>query len=129
MVLDGIFEMFEFLKKLFKSKPAEDNGLFSERHKFIEDQQILSTPWAMFEVVGFEDDGQIKVEFNWNQAFISHITKLGFVAENEEDAVQLFFFTSQMRPSSLVGDAENEMDLPINDDLPLLSDNSNRLVR
>lgn len=121
--------MFQFLKNLFKPKAAEDNGLFDERHKFIEDQQILSTPWAMFEVVGFENDGQIKVEFNWNDAFISHITKLGFVAENEEDAVQLFFFTSQMRPSSLVNDSENEMDLPINDDLPLLSDNSNRLMR
>jgi len=121
--------MFQFLKNLFKPKAAEDNGLFNERHKFIEDQQILSTPWAMFEVVGFENDGQIKVEFNWNDAFISHITKLGFVAENEEDAVQLFFFTSQMRPSSLVNDPENEMDLPINDDLPLLSDNSNRLMR
>jgi len=130
MVLDGVFEMFEFLKNLFKPKIDENNGLFSERHKFIEDQQALSTPWAMFEVVGFEDDGRIKVEFNWNQAFIEHLDTLGFTAESEEDTVQLFFYTSQMRPTN-IGQAveDDEDDLPVNEDLPMLSDPNNRVMR
>ena len=58
--------MFGWLKKKASDETPTDHGLMSERHKFIEDQQALSIPWAMFEIVGFEDDGRIKVEFNWN---------------------------------------------------------------
>ena len=103
---------------------ADEFGLMSERHKFIEDQQALSIPWAMFEIVGFEDDGRIKVEFNWNSAFIKHLDTLGFTAETEEDTVQLFFYTSQMKPTTLSSVFEDEQDdLPVNEDLPTLSEN------
>jgi hypothetical protein len=64
-------------------------------------------PWAAFEIKGFEDDGRIKVEFNWNDKFIETIHGLGFIAETEEDSVQLFFYASSMRPTELDGvDAE-----------------------
>lgn len=64
-------------------------------------------PWASFEISGFEDDGRVKVNFNWNRAFIKHIHELGFHAETEDDSVQLFFYTSQMRPTSLDGMEEH----------------------
>jgi hypothetical protein len=58
-------------------------------------------PWASFEVTGFDDSGKIKVEFDWNDAFIKKINMLGFQAETEEDTVQLFFYASSMRPTEL----------------------------
>lgn len=60
----------------------------------------ISEPRASFTVVGFEE-GRIKVEFDWNDAFIKTINALGFVAETEEDTVQLFFYASSMRPTEL----------------------------
>lgn len=60
-------------------------------------------PWASFEVTGFEDDGRIKVQTNWNDAFIEKIYDLGFKAETEEDSVQLFFYTAQARPTEFDG--------------------------
>jgi len=96
--------MFNFIKKIFSS--SED--------LYIKHKQKLNTPWAMFEVVGFESDGKIKVQFNWNAAFIKKLDLLGFTAETEEDTVQLFFYTSQMKPTSLGGEDEQVQptDLP-----------------
>lgn len=64
-------------------------------------------PWASFEVNGFEDDGRIKVTTNWNKAFIAKIRELGFVAETEDDSVQLFFYTAQARPTFFDGEEED----------------------
>lgn len=76
----------------------------------------------MFEVIGFEDDGRIKVEFNWNDPFIKHLNSMGFQAETEEDTVQLFFYASQMRPTELSGG-----DDPVQSDShPTLSGQMNR---
>lgn len=67
--------------------------------------QRSNEPRGSFVVTGFENDGRVKIEFNWNDAFIKKIKSLGFEAETDEDSVQLFFFASQMRPQSLaVGD-------------------------
>ena len=66
-----------------------------------------TTPWASFEIMGFEDDGRIKVNMSWNKAFIEHIYKLGFQAETEDDSVQLFFYTAQARPTQLSGIEED----------------------
>lgn len=65
-----------------------------------------ATPWATFEVAGFEEDGRIKVQFNWNRAFIDKARQLGFQAETEDDVVQLFFYASTMRPTELSGGDE-----------------------
>lgn len=118
--------MVNWLKRLFGHKePVVE--VFAERHKFIEEQQALGTPWAMFEVVGFGKDGQIKVEFNWNDAFIHKLDELGFTAETEEDTVQLFFYASQMKPTHLAVAGGDET--VQSEDLPQLSDNTNRVVR
>lgn len=119
-------DMFELIKKWF-SRPVPEPEVFAERHKFIEEQQALSTPWAMFEIVGFAPDGQIKVEFNWNDAFIEKLDELGFTAETQEDTVQLFFYASQMKPTHLMVAGGDET--VQSEDLPQLSDNTNRVVR
>ena len=64
----------------------------------------LAEPRASFEVIGFEEGGRVKVNFNWNSAFIKKIKELGFDAETDEDRVQLFFFASSMRPTTLSSD-------------------------
>ena len=125
--------MVSFFKRLFGGKPVEQAAVepttevFAERHAYIAEQEALSTPWAMFEVTGFEGDGQVKVEFNWNKAFIEAVDRLGFTAETEEDTVQLFFYASQMKPMSLelAGGDESVQ----SEDLPQLSENSNRVAR
>lgn len=124
--------MVNWFKRLFgkaevSTKEFSAPEIFAERHKFIEEQQVLSTPWAMFEIVGFQDDGQVKVEFNWNDAFIRKLDQLGFTAETEEDTVQLFFYASQMKPTSLMEAGGDES--VQSEDLPQLSENSNRVAR
>lgn len=88
--------MVNWLKRLFGGGKATTK---TEREAYIAEQEALEDPWATFEVRGFEDDGRIKVEFNWNSAFIQKIKELGFQAETEEDSVQLFFYASQMKPT------------------------------
>jgi hypothetical protein len=86
--------MVKFFKNLFnKNKLNRDQYTIS--------QELKTEPWACFEIVGFEKDGRIKVMFNWNKAFIEKINTLGFQAETEEDSVQLFFYTSQMKPTEM----------------------------
>lgn len=86
--------------------------------------QTVPGPWAIFEITGLEKDGRVKVEFNWNPSFIKMINALGFQAETDEDSVQLFFYTSQMRPISLGGDETVQ-----SADLPSLSQPANRIVK
>lgn len=88
--------MVSWIKKLFGSKKTE-------RDAYISEQEAIETPWAVFEIMGFAEDGRIKVSFNWNPAFITKIHALGFQAETEEDSVQLFFYASQMKPTELAG--------------------------
>ncbi len=99
--------------------------LFGKSLQSTVDERLNSdTPWAMFEIVGFSEDGKIKVEFNWNPAFIAKLDELGFTAETEQDTVQLFFYASQMKPTSLEGGDPTVQDV----NLPLLSPNANRMV-
>jgi hypothetical protein len=85
-------------------KMAQAASLLTVRDQFVASQEDVETPWAMFEIRDFPVDGQIKVEFNWNDAFIKRINELGFQAETEQDSVQLFFYTAGMRPTELTDD-------------------------
>jgi hypothetical protein len=100
--------MVSWFKRLFGRGVEEvDDGVVLDeaRDAFIDAQEDSPEPWAMFEISGFEDDGRLKVGFSRNQPFIDKIRELGYVAETEDDSVQLFFYTSQMRPTQLsVGD-------------------------
>lgn len=88
------------LRRLFK----RERSLTDLRAQYITAQEASDEPWASFDVIGFEENGRIKVRFHWNDAFIVKLNELGFQAETEEESVQLFFYASQMRPTSLGGD-------------------------
>lgn len=79
---------------------------------YLATKEASTEPWASFEIAGFEVDGRIKVKFNWNAEFIKRIKAIGFEAETDEDTVQLFFYTSSMRPTNLAADAEDDMVQP-----------------
>lgn len=77
---------------------------------------------ASFTVTGFEDE-RIRVEFDWNDAFIKKVNELGFAAETEEDTVQLFFYASSMRPTAISDDVEDLLAPEVQ-----LAKDTNRLV-
>lgn len=104
----------------FKSKAPSEKA----RIAFLEAQEADPKPWAIFEVDGFEADGRIKVVFNWNDAFIKAIQEMGFHAETPEDSVQLFFYTSQMKPTELTAGDEAVQ----SDQHPGMSANVNRMI-
>lgn len=76
--------------------------------KLADQKEAADVPWACFEISDFEADGRIKVKFNWNPQFIAKIKQLGFQAETDEDTVQLFFYTSSMRPTQLANDPQDD---------------------
>lgn len=101
MVMRSFKEIF---KESFRTFFLFDNpNKKTDRQSYIAEQEVSLEPWATFEIIGFGADNRIKVEFNWNQPFISKIKELGFQAETDEDCVQLFFYTSQMKPTELTG--------------------------
>lgn len=65
-------------------------------------------PWAIFEVMGFDENG-VKINFNWNPKFIAEIHKMGFVAEDDQESVQQFFALMKMLPASYLDDPENNI--------------------
>lgn len=88
------------LVKIFKRRDAKS--------LYAKEREASTSPWAAFEINGFEEDGRIKVDFSWNNSFIKKIKDMGFQAETDEDCVQLFFFTSSMRPVNLAEDPSDD---------------------
>jgi hypothetical protein len=83
------------------------------------------TPWAVLEIQDIEDGGRVKIGFDFNQAFIEHVKKMGFQAETDEETVQLFFMASALRPITLAGGDEAVQP----DAHPQLSSNQNTIVK
>jgi hypothetical protein len=95
-LLKRIYSYFSFFKKT-------DHAALARAER-----EASAQPWASFEITDFEEGGRVAVSFNWNQAFYDHIKALGFEAETQEDSVQLFFFTSMMRPTSMASDPNDD---------------------
>lgn len=66
----------------------------------------IDEPRASFTITDFADD-RIRVEFDWNRAFIDKVHELGFVGETEEDTVQMFFYASSMRPTGIPSETQD----------------------
>lgn len=99
--------MFNLIKKLFHNKAdVDDLGTVGEEtfnqqeDEYISPFADIAEPRAAFTIVGIEE-GRIKVQFDWNKPFINTINKMGFIAETEEESVQLFFYASAMRPMNI----------------------------
>lgn len=99
---------FEYHNKKYKKLDDEFVKLTSDtessdvlRGMYDKARGLEDEPWAMFEIQGFNDDGQIKVHFNWNKSFIDSIRQMGYNEETEEEMVQMFFFVTKMAPTGL----------------------------
>lgn len=78
------------------------------REKYDEIMDADIAPWSIFEVLGFDDQG-VKVNFNWNRAFIMEINKMGFVGDTDEECVEKFFALMKMLPTGFFDSPENNV--------------------
>ena len=61
-------------------------------------------PWAMFETSGIDDQGRIKIETFWNDAFIENARKFNLPGTTPEEVVTMFFVGAQIKPYHLPED-------------------------
>jgi hypothetical protein len=64
---------------------------------------------------GITDDGRIKMEMDWNTAFIKHLAANGIEAETEEEAVQKYL--SLLTSNALEHEGVSEEDAELRDQL------------
>ena len=61
---------------------------------------------------GIMEDGRIKMELDWNPAFIRHLAENGIQAETEEEAVQLYLqLISHQAPDDIVSSMLSREDI------------------
>ena len=53
-------------------------------------KRVSKSPWLEIISEGIEPDGRVRLEFDWNTAFIEHIREHGFVGHNEEECVKMY---------------------------------------
>ncbi len=53
--------------------------------------------------LGIETDGRVKVELDWNQAFINHLKKHGITGETESEAIEAYLSMLSSRAADEVG--------------------------
>jgi hypothetical protein len=74
---------------------------------FVERENIeIEDPRLDVKHSGITEDGRIKMELDWNPAFIRHLADNGIIAETEDEAVQLYL---QMLTHSAASDVTTDM--------------------
>jgi hypothetical protein len=60
--------------------------------KLFSDRENIELEEPKLDVVhsGIDDDGRIKMQLDWNPAFIRHLAENGIQAESEEEAIQMY---------------------------------------
>lgn len=95
MYLDGVFEMFDFIKKLFKKKPTAKS------------MKNSSEPWVNV-VAAHVDSANPKqgyFELEWNPAFVIFLRENGYTGYSPEEIVDKWF-TELCRNVGMDGMAE-----------------------
>lgn len=95
MYLDGIFEMFDIIKKLFKRKPT------------VKSMRNNPEPWVNVVQAHLSPDNpkQGYFELEWNPAFVLFLQRGGYQGATPEDIVDQWF-TDMCRNVSMDSDAE-----------------------
>lgn len=95
MYLDGVFEMFDFIKKIFKKKPTAKS------------MKNSSEPWVNV-VAAHVDPANPKqgyFELEWNPAFVIFLRENGYTGYSPEEIVDKWF-TELCRNVGMDGMAE-----------------------
>lgn len=94
-----IMKFWLFIKALFSPK-ARDEYFEQKQHakatKDLEKKDLNDTikqdeePWVDVKGVLNQDDGQIQLQLDWNDAFVEQLRKQGFTGSSEEQIVQKY---------------------------------------
>jgi hypothetical protein len=95
MYLDGIFEMFDFIKKLFKRKQTAKS------------MRNSSEPWVNVIQANVDPSNpkQGYFELEWNPAFVMFLRDHGYRGQSPEEIVD-HWFTDMCRNVSMDGQAD-----------------------
>ncbi len=92
MYLDGIFEMFDFLKKKVKEEPRLEKP--KQKAKAKTDKELAteaSEPYVSVIKVELDADdvGNGAFELDWNEIFIARLVKAGFMQKKEDTEAEI----------------------------------------
>lgn len=89
MILDGIFEMIDIIKKLFSPKKEENKNTLSEK----ELATARKEPYiAVLETkIDSKNPSSGYFELDWNSYFIDDLRKAGYNGVTEEEIVDKWF--------------------------------------
>ena len=92
MYLDGIFEMADIIKNLFKRKKKQN----VDSEKKLTPKEIANVKGEPYiEIVGIELDtndlGQGAFELDWNDIFVARLIKAGYPGKTDADIVDNWF--------------------------------------
>jgi len=77
------------------TRRLDDIDTLMEGYKKHEEEKKLlkdsDEPWADFTVEMTEQEGRVKVKFDWNKAMIRKLKEQGFRASTEEDMISMLF--------------------------------------
>lgn len=71
---------------------------FTLNPRIIWNRYVSRKPWMEFTTDGVIKDGMVKLEFDWNTAFINELRKNGFTGMSEEEIVESYMssFTKEL---------------------------------
>jgi len=92
MYLDGVFEMFDFLKKKVTEKPKEEKA--KPRTKSKTPKELATEAGEPYiNVVSVEldpdDVGNGAFELDWNEIFVSRLVKAGFMQKKDDTDAEI----------------------------------------
>lgn len=93
MYIDGIFEMFDFLKKKVKQEPKEEKPKITKSKNKTAKELATEAGEPYISVVSIEldsdDVGNGAFELDWNEIFVSRLVKAGFMQKKDDTDAEI----------------------------------------
>lgn len=92
MYLDGIFEMFDFLKKKVKEEPKEERPKTKAKTKTAKELATeAGEPYISVVSVELDPDnvGNGAFELDWNEYFVAKLVKAGFMQKKDDTDAEI----------------------------------------
>lgn len=93
-------------------------------------RHITKNPWFEFNTDGIVDeDGRVKVEMDWNKAFVVGLRNLGFSGHNEEEVVEKYLTILLSRAPDVDPYMPAGQEEPFSEAHPALGSDQNKLMQ
>ena len=92
MYIDGIFEMFDFLKKKVKEEPKVEKSKTKVKSKTAKELATeAGEPYISVITVELDPDdvGNGSFELDWNELFVAKLVKAGFMQKKEDTDAEI----------------------------------------